>query len=175
MAHNPDVEPRPHTVITTNAAAQFIATDQPEREAELDAEAHMCNSLPINDNCIRLLQVRSRDGASGNDAPLDCQLYVTDLTSRSSNAALSYVWGVDVSSDWHNLCNGVVLLVTSNCYSALRHLHVSNSTYDIWVDAISTKQKYQDEKMDQINPMGDIYPQPNMRYVWLGPGDAATN
>jgi hypothetical protein len=119
MAHNPDFELRPHTVIATDAAAQFVATDQSEREAELDAVVQMYNNLPVNNNCIRLLQVRSRDGALRNDAPLDRQPYVADLASRLSYVALSYVCDVAASSDWHIMCNSVVLPVTNNCHSAL--------------------------------------------------------
>jgi hypothetical protein len=174
MAHNPDFELRPHTVTATGATAQSVATDQSEREAELDVVARMYKSLPVNDNYIRLLQVRTRDGASGNDAFLDCQLYVTDLNLRPPYTALSYVWGRSISRR-RIICNGVALSVTENCYSALQHLHAANGTFDTWVDAICINQKDQDEKMHQINLMGDIYSQAGITYVWLGLGDAATH
>jgi hypothetical protein len=177
MARNSDFELQPYAYAATEigAAVRFGATEQDGRENRNDAVARMYRDLPVADNCIRILRVCTRDGAPGNDAPLDCRLYVADLRSTPSYTALSYVWGQENSSDRRILCNGLALSVTNNCYSALQHLHASIGTFDIWVDAICIDQKDLDEKMHQINLMGDIYSQASITYVWLGPSDAATD
>jgi hypothetical protein len=176
-ARNPKFGLQPYALgaAATDAALRFGATKQGGREKKRDAIASMYQSLPVADDCIRILRVGMRDGSPSNDTPLDCRLYVADLRSTPSYTALSYVWGQSISSRRRIICNGVAFRVTSNCYSALRHLQAKNGTFDIWVDAICINQKDQDEKMHQINLMGDIYSQASITYVWLGPGDAATD
>jgi hypothetical protein len=176
VAHDPYFDLQPYTATQAYVAAHPIATGKTERTPNLDAVTQMYNDLRVFDNSIRLLRVRTRDGATaGDDAPLDCRLYVADLSSKPSYTALSYVWGKDISLGRHILCNGVAFSVTNNCHSALQHLLAANGTFDIWVDAICINQKDQDEKMHQINLMGDIFSQARITYVWLGPGDAATS
>jgi hypothetical protein len=174
-AHDPDYELQPYTATATGAAPPSIAAKSIEREVDFDAIAHIYSKLPVANKCIRLLQVRTRDGALRNNARLVCQLYVVDLDTRPAYTALSYVWGQRISSRRRIICNDVAFCVTSNCYSALQHLHAKNGTFDIWVDAICINQNDQNEKMHQINLMGDIYSQASITYVWLGPGDAATD
>ncbi|KAH4115152.1 hypothetical protein HBH70_175310 [Parastagonospora nodorum] len=144
-----------------------------EAAADYDAVTQIYKNLGVSHNHIRLLQVRSRGGAT--NAPLDCRLYVADLSSAPSYTALSYVWDRPSVPKRHILCNDVTLPVTRNCYSALQHLHAANGTFDIWVDAICINQKDEDEKMQQIKLMGDIYSQARTTYIWLGLADATTS
>jgi hypothetical protein len=174
-ARNPDFELRPYALgaAATDAALRFGAIKQAGREKKREAIAGMYQSLLVTDGCIRVLRVCTRDE---NDASLNCRLHVADLrsTPAPSYKALSYVWGRRISSHSRITCNGVAFPVTSNCYSALRHLHAKNGTFDIWVDAICINQEDQDEKKRQIKLMGEIYSKAAATYVWLGPGDAAT-
>jgi hypothetical protein len=50
-----------------------------------------------------------------------------------------------------------------------------NKPFAIWIDAICIDQGDEDEKMQQIPLMGDVYSKAATVYVWLGEGDAASD
>jgi hypothetical protein len=139
------------------------------------AASRLYNNLPVSGHCLRLLLVHACEGPLANDAPLQCSLVVTDLRSKPSYTALSYVWGSTSSPPDNILCDGVPITVTSNCYSALRHLRAINGSFTIWIDAICINQINPEEKAQQISLMGSVYSQAKITYIWLGEGSTIMN
>jgi len=74
--------------------------------------------------------------------------------------ALSYVWGARTGSIPVRCCDRT-LLVTPNCESALRHLHLSTSSRALWIDAICIDQSNErisrKERGHQITQTDDVY------------------
>jgi heterokaryon incompatibility protein (HET) len=126
-------------------------------------------SLPLsrNSKCIRVLDVYA---AKNEHEPITGDLHIVNLDEHRKFSALSYVWGIDQSSEFITLGNSTVK-VTHNCYSALRHLRTLFGRLTIWVDAICINQANGLEKQHQLPLMGDIYTGADQTYVWLGEGD----
>lgn len=133
-------------------------------------------TLPILSKSIRILDVN--DCSSSEDGgPIQCGLRVIDLDSESQPqfAALSYVWGIETARSHSIICNSFAIAVTANCHSALQHLRKKLGKFTIWIDAICINQQDEEEKMKQIQFMGDIYSKAETVYTWLGESNVATN
>jgi hypothetical protein len=114
-------------------------------------------------------------------APLEASLTeisldsITSLTLRYE--ALSYVWG-SPTGDRPIRCDNKLLLVTSNCESALRHLREAERTRTLWVDAICIDQSDDEESVQERNRqvalMGEVYRLATRTFCWLGEGTKFT-
>lgn len=125
---------------------------------------------------IRLLDIAAAAGPKKDD-PLAGTIRVVSLDSLPPYSTLSYVWGSRAEP-----CDTVLLQpqrydlkVTRNCYSALWHLRNSFGALTIWVDCICINQDDEQEKALQIPLMNRIYADAAQLYIWLGPGNDATN
>lgn len=100
-----------------------------------------------------------------------------DLDSCPEYHALSYTWGNPKDTNLIDV-NRHAMLVTSNLYTALRHLRqLGKPNYDgtksiadltFWVDAICINQQDVKEKSDQVPRMKDIYCSAESVICWLG-------
>lgn len=113
--------------------------------------------------------------------PLEARLTEISLDSISSLTlpyeALSYVWG-SPTGDRPLRCDNKLLLVTSNCESALRHLREAERARTLWVDAICIDQGDGDESVrernGQVALMGEVYHRAARTLCWLGEGTKFT-
>ncbi|KAF2741727.1 heterokaryon incompatibility, partial [Sporormia fimetaria CBS 119925] len=97
---------------------------------------------------------------------ITCNLSVVHLSTNPSYAALSYVWGSP--GDDQLLCQGKLLPITRNCYSAIWHLRKKLGSFFIWVDAVCIDQTNDKEKEQQMALMEKIYANAKNVYIWLG-------
>ncbi|KAF2660000.1 hypothetical protein K491DRAFT_649926 [Lophiostoma macrostomum CBS 122681] len=131
--------------------------------------------IPPKSRCIRLLHVQGPDpNVAADGGPIYCDVAVVDLDSDSTWTALSYVWGTMASEPDVIFCNQTAFRVTSNCYSALRHLRQILGSFTIWVDAICINQADNLEKGHQVGLMDDIYSRAGTTYIWIGEGSEST-
>lgn len=93
-------------------------------------EPYTYMSLPTPTS-IRVAELLPGDGSD----PIVCQILTADFTSMPSYEAISYAWG-DVNSSRHVICDGKVIKVTENLYSALIHLRFSDKSRYLWADAL---------------------------------------
>ena len=121
------------------------------------------------DRMIRLLKLYP---SSNPSAPLQCDLFHTQLGSCAFEA-VSYSWGSS-KTPHVIICNGDFLPLGDNILGALIHFQSRNEgdrPRTLWVDAICTNQKDNDEKNQQVQMMRDIYAEAEMTLIWLGPGN----
>jgi hypothetical protein len=133
-------------------------------------------ALPISPQpmCIRTLTVYASKG--GDDAPIICDLSITDLSQRPQFAALSYVWGRRNPTPETVSCMGCELPVTDSCYLFLLRLRKKlRSNFTIWIDRVCINQQDLVEKAQQLSLMGEVYTRATVVYIWLGEGSNATN
>lgn len=128
---------------------------------------------------IRVLKMAKPTDPS--DQEIVRSMEVIDVAQETNFTALSYVWGVSLSPKTIR-CNGSIVPVGANCWSALWHLrngyysynpNVSGGSRDImtiWVDAICINQQDLKEKERQLKLMADIYSLARQVYIWLGEG-----
>jgi len=120
------------------------------------------------------IRVLTLDPAQKLDAPVHCSLREQCMEGLEPGAgqyeALSYVWG-SPTGDQPVICEGKTLLVTPNCLEALRYLRYTNKTRVLFVDAICIDQNSDDEKIHQVQLMGDVYGFARQVILWLGAGD----
>jgi hypothetical protein len=90
------------------------------------------SALNTDQNLIRLLRLSL---ASFEDDVIRCQFAVALLDDKPDYEALSYVWG-DVNDTCSIEVKGIAVSITSNLYSALKHLQVKDKERTIWVDAL---------------------------------------
>lgn len=142
------------------------------------AKSHLYSSYPIpgGSRCTRVIHVRPAAAGASYMQPIACDICVIDLDKNPSFAALSYEWGPEPTGEFKPevICEDVPLRVTENGYSALWHLRAKLGGFCIWIDAICIDQGNQKEKEQQIPLMKDIYSKAETVYIWLGPGNSAT-
>ncbi|RMJ16449.1 hypothetical protein CDV36_003906 [Fusarium kuroshium] len=104
--------------------------------------------LPCTPDCkfIRVLKIAKPGDPS--DQGIVCSIETINIAQDTDFTALSYVWGVYSSLTKTIRCNGSIVPVGTNCWSALWHLRndyysddpsVSGDPRDImtiWVDSI---------------------------------------
>jgi hypothetical protein len=122
---------------------------------------------PLPPNTIRLLTPCEPTNSSGYMWRLDT-VHLDD--PEVAFDALSYTWGSPAES-YPITCNGKLLRVHYNLYTALPHLaqrrgHVT--PLPIWIDAISINQGDAEEKRAQIPLMSFIYGSAQIVWAWLG-------
>jgi hypothetical protein len=135
------------------------------------------HQLVSHSKCIRILDILPTPASAPNpdSEQIKCNLRVINLDDKPRFTALSYVWGAYSPVPDFITCDNVQVNVTSNCYSALRHLRKKLGKLKIWLDAICIDQSNAEEKSKQIPLMGEIYSRAEWVYVWLGNGTVSTN
>lgn len=83
--------------------------------------------------------------------------------------ALSYCWGVfDLSSSQRIEIQGSAVRISGNLDEALRSLRSEQEQRVLWVDFVCINQTDIQERVGQVNMMGEIYRQAAKVVVWLG-------
>ena len=134
------------------------------------------NVLPKDS--IRILSLLPGD----RGAPLQCELHRADIpglvgpegASELTFEALSYVWG-DGSLCQRLFCNNSAIKITQSLFDALIHLRYSEATRMLWIDAVCINQNNNDEKIEQIPHMKDIYLHASHVVIWLGLAEESTS
>lgn len=141
--------------------------EQPHNAMTVSDEYPAFVYTALGNNEIRLLS--PSDGEDGYNWKL--QTVNLDAPNLEFDA-LSYTWGSQ--KETHPIvCNGQVLHVHHNLYSALPFLAQrgkGKSSGMIWVDAVCINQTDDVEKIVQIKLMNSLYRRAKQVYVWLGCG-----
>ncbi|KAI8656255.1 HET domain-containing protein [Fusarium sp. Ph1] len=147
-----------------------------------DAPRDWLPPLPCTPDSKFIRVLRIAKPVNPNDQEIICNIKTINIAQDTSVAALSYVWGISPTFTKAIRCNGNIVAVGTNCWSALWHLRngyysddpgVSGGSLDImtiWVDSICIDQQDVKEKESQLRLMADIYSLARQVYVWLGEG-----
>lgn len=148
-------------VFRVDSAMDPVTESQPELYKKL---------APRTIRLLRLLPGRPED------REIRCELHECFLLDAVGHyKALSYVWGIDVPDDEHLVyCNGVIVDVTLNLYSALHNLRDVAITLTIWVDKLCINQENEREQTRQVRMMREIYSSSKEVIIWLGTGGLET-
>ena len=146
------------------------------KELNIPSAPYKYDVLP-NDS-IRILSLLPGD----RSAPLQCELHRADVprnvspesASGPTFEALSYVWG-DGNLCQRIFCNKSVIKITQSLFDALIHLRHPKTARMLWIDAVCIDQNNNDEKIEQIARMKDIYQHANQVVIWLGLADESTS
>lgn len=98
---------------------------------------------------------------------IHCTFSLASLDDNPTYEALSYVWGdprVTKPIDLH----GHPFPVTSNLFSALKHLRLRDTERVLWVDALCINQDDNRERSSQVPYMRHIYSQATTVLIFLG-------
>jgi hypothetical protein len=117
--------------------------------------------LDTDFNEIRILTL-----LSGDTEMVQCTLEHASLINPPEFIALSYCWG-DPSITTAVEINGVLVQVTTNLESALKHLRAKGYTR-LWVDAVCINQQDKSERNQQLLWMGSIYRRAHEVAAWTG-------
>ena len=129
----------------------------------------------------------------GFDDDIYCTIYHANILEKlpqTEYTALSYVWGdakhtKPIQLGYHQIptsgtadtwpsasapgaCCYKLFQVTKNLEKALRHLRDRASERILWVDAICINQSDEEEKLSQVQSMGDVYRNAVEVRIWLG-------
>jgi hypothetical protein len=125
---------------------------------------------------IRLLKLQP---SSDPEEPLQCSLQAITFRNTLSKdtlvpyETLSYSWGDPVFT-YPLKCNSSTLLITSSLSIILHHLRLSDCPRVLWIDAICINQASNEDKVQQILTMRNIYARASRVIIWLGPEDETT-
>ena len=154
---------------------------QPMHTVVQQLPGHVYNKLPTATStrivCLhpRKEPDESRSYPSLSNVNVDVphvSLEVTDLQDKYQNyVALSYTWGTqDLTHPV--LCDGEIVLVTSNLHSALRRLRLPDQALRIWCDALSINQSRDaaglQERAQQVQMMHQVFAKAQRVIVDLG-------
>ena len=117
----------------------------------------------LHDDETRLLHLQP---GSGDDS-IHFTLHTVKLSDKPPYEAISYCWG-DPNDTREVHCDGALLHVTNNLYSALKRLRREDSVRILWADAVCINQANTPEKSKHVQLMSRIYSQPSAVLVWLG-------
>ncbi|KAK0708841.1 heterokaryon incompatibility protein-domain-containing protein [Apiosordaria backusii] len=125
-------------------------------------------SLPHNDS-IRILRIIPN---GQRDAPIRCAMGTRRLSELTPPyEALSYTWGDASDRVTIHIGDGdgdTQLMVTRNCFSALKNLRQSDCPRAMWVDAVCINQEDDEERSHQVRMMERIYATAVRTVVYLG-------
>jgi hypothetical protein len=128
----------------------------------------------LNSSTGRIIRVlRLNPAPFSSEAPVSGVLEEVPI-GLSSYDALSYQWGSDEPAIRVILGDSYVL-VTQNCYAALRRLRDRYRKRARWIDAICINQQDDLEKGYQVKMMLEIYRQASRVFVWLGESNEDTD
>ncbi|KAF7510992.1 hypothetical protein GJ744_005538 [Endocarpon pusillum] len=117
--------------------ASDILTSPAQSETLYSSKSNVLSGI----SSIRLLQIQAVTKFGHDDEPIICGLDPVNLDDRPAFHALSYVWGVKSVKPNVVHCNGSMVEVTDNCYSALLHLRKRYGSPRIWVGALCINQR----------------------------------
>ena len=146
------------------------------RELNMDHTPYRYDILPKDS--IRILSL-----LPGNrSAPLQCELQRARIpgtvgpggASGPTLEALSYVWG-DGKMCQKLFCNNSAIKITQSLFDALIHLRHPKATRTLWVDAVCIDQNNNEEKIEQLPHMKDIYQHASQVVIWLALADESTS
>ncbi|PMD66822.1 uncharacterized protein K444DRAFT_580185 [Hyaloscypha bicolor E] len=123
----------------------------------------MFSKLKSDKNEIRLLELLA--GRWMED--VCCKLQIVSLDDNPTYDALSYVWGDPGDTDKITV-DGCSFQATRNLIGGLRRLRSSRDAIILWVDAICIDQANNQEKMQQVGIMADIYMSASSVQIFLG-------
>jgi hypothetical protein len=126
-----------------------------------DSMKFIYEPLDTDSNAIRLLTLLSED-----TEVIHCTLQHISLINPPEYVALSYCWGDPTVTKDINI-NGMLVQVTSNLESALRHLRIRGYGR-LWVDAVCINQQDKTERNQQLLWMGSIYRRAKQVVAWIG-------
>ncbi|KAF2264433.1 HET-domain-containing protein [Lojkania enalia] len=118
---------------------------------------------PLQQNEVRVIHLYPGQHVE----PLRCQIRHVDLAGNPPYESLSYCWGLD-RPEAHIQCDGGVIPVTKNLFSALRHLRGERISRTLWIDAVCINQADIEERGYQVSLMKDIFQLSQRTVVWLG-------
>ncbi len=115
-------------------------------------------------------------------APLQCELHRADVpgllspggASGPTFEALSYAWG-DGNLSQRLFCNNSAIKITQSLFDALIHLRHPEAARTLWIDAVCIDQDNNDEKIEQLPHMKDIFQHASNVVIWLGLADESTS
>ncbi|KAL9609431.1 MAG: hypothetical protein Q9167_005807 [Letrouitia subvulpina] len=113
---------------------------------------------------IRLLHISPK---RKNTGPIQCHLSTASLDDKPVYEALSYVWGDLRITKSIELC-GRLFRVRKNLWTALKAIHLSDTSRTIWVDAVCINQNHKNECSQQVSLMGEVYRGAEKVIAWLG-------
>lgn len=101
------------------------------------------------------------------------RLLNTRLRESPVYEALSYTWGDGALTEQIQLSDSTgassdSMLVTANCYSALKRLRKADSPRTIWIDSLCINQDLVLERNHQLGLMSQIYGRASRVVVYLG-------
>ncbi|KAF6834102.1 hypothetical protein CMUS01_06284 [Colletotrichum musicola] len=134
-------------------------------------------STPVLYEPLQARKIRTLELLPGDfDDPIRCNIRTVDLALKPEFEALSYTWANengDASKsekifvgDRHDILSG-----TANCVNALRRLRfpkTSNTSRELWVDAICINQENIQERSHQVGIMQYIYATALRVLIYLG-------
>jgi hypothetical protein len=122
------------------------------------------NYLPIGNKDLRLLTPVS---IQSNCLSFSMTGFAQNSAPRYT--AVSYTWGNETPSE-HIFINGQPFPVRLNLWSCLHYLSQDKTSgwTHLWVDAICTDQKNNEERTAQVRRMDTIYRDASAVSVWLG-------
>ncbi|KAH7420154.1 heterokaryon incompatibility protein-domain-containing protein [Cadophora sp. MPI-SDFR-AT-0126] len=133
---------------------------------------------PLGTNQFRLLTLHpgasDAQRASQAESPISCTLRPYRRDQSPPYCALSYTWG-DAIIKVPILVNDSTLHVTTNLFTALKHIREDNSPVTLWIDAICINQEDDEEKSSQVKMMREIYDNAEHTRSWLGPAEDGTD
>jgi hypothetical protein len=114
------------------------------------------------------------------DAPIECELRVVNLSENPAYQALFYTWGSHLKTA-HIILNEKEVAVGANLWSTLWHLREYDRLHSshkagipakcLWIDAICIHQEGIAERNHQLGHMRQIYSRASEVVVWLGPAE----
>jgi hypothetical protein len=140
--------------------------------AQVSSPASLRYESPGLDSTRREIRILELLPGQRGDS-IQCRLATASLSSGPHYEALSYCWG-DPTAQKAIFCDGAVLHVTVNLYSALKRLRKTSISRMLWVDAICINQEDVQERNEQVPLMRDIYEGCINVLVWLGEHNALT-
>jgi len=139
---------------------------------EGDWRLYRYNELSPRPFAIRLVEI-----LPGETEAIHCLIHETDLGNHTSQHptfdALSYEWGSE-TFETHICCDGMVIPVTQNLHSALRHLRNATTRRLAWIDALCINQADVLERSRQTALMSHIFRCARQVVAWLGAADKHT-
>ncbi|KAM0818362.1 putative Heterokaryon incompatibility domain-containing protein [Seiridium cardinale] len=150
---------------------------------------NLYESLPLGKSTksIRVFDLEPPKANSPDDA-IRGELRVVRLDDGPKYVALSYVWGTSSNPSRTIFAGQHAINVTDNCWDALWYLRNDalgkgkndpgrdeDGTITLWIDSICINQGDDDEKLEQIPLMGDVYTYAASVCIWLGKGTKAVD
>lgn len=142
-------------------------------DPKVDHTLYTYPSLDLTRQTLRLIRLV---GGNAGQTMLTCEMieaFFDDDKDMIPYYALSYTWGSNDKSEVISI-DGHRLRVTSNLYTALRHLHHRFGNKIFWIDAICINQLDYHERTHQVGQMSEIFRRASKVVVWLDSSNSNT-